>query len=114
MKFRNLDITQFFYNQAGQSYFDSQSVQVIPFCNGWVAINKGDTLVRVNGIPLKPYPPGHPELSGESYGVAGNLGEVFVGDNMVIQVVFDTAAGGVAPWVIIAQKFYLPNYNPNV
>jgi hypothetical protein len=90
------------YNLIPQSYFGPQEVVPDPRCNGWTAINKGDTLVIVNGIKLKPFPPGHPELSGESFGVQGNLGETYGG---VISITF--AAGGVAPEVMIIQKYYM-------
>lgn len=92
------------YNIIPQSFFAPQEVTPDSKCNGWTAINKGDTLVIVNGIKLKPFPPGHPELSGESFGVQGNLGEVYTG---IISIVFDATGGGVAPEVLIIQKYYI-------
>jgi hypothetical protein len=88
------------YNIIGQSYFESQQVNPDPRCNGWTAVNKGATLCIVNGIELKPFPPGHPELSGESFGVTGNLGEVFTG-----RITLDITPGAGAKLLLI-QKFY--------
>ncbi len=99
------------FNIIAQSYQNSQQLQLEELCNGYTAINTGDTLVYVNNVPLKPYPSGHPELSGESYTVAGNFGEVYVGANGAISIAF--VAGGAAPQVTIIQKFYLPN-NPRI
>ena len=91
------------YNIIGQSYYLGQEVKPDKNCNGWTAINKGDTLAWVNGVPLKPYPPGHPELSGESFGVSGNEQEVYDGR---IKIVFDNSVG-TNPWIVIVQKFYI-------
>lgn len=45
----------------------SGNVEVHPLCFGFIFVNKGDLEVRVNNITLKPFPAGHPELSGESF-----------------------------------------------
>jgi len=90
-----------YYDIVAQLYEVGQEVAVDPNCNEWTAINTGDTLVVVCGIPLKPYPPGHPELTGAAIAIPGNKWEVFQGR---IWIVF--AAGGAAPQVCIIQKYY--------
>lgn len=89
------DIIAQTYNKGGEVAVDSR-------CNGWTAINNGDTLVRVCGIPLKPFPPAHPELTGAAIAIPGNKWEVYKGR---IWIVFD--AGGTNPEVVIIQKYYL-------
>ena len=69
------------YDIIAQDYAVGGEVKVDPFCNGWTAINNGDTLVRVCGIPLKPYPPGHPELTGAAIAIPGNQGEIYRGSH---------------------------------
>lgn len=90
------------YDIISQSYTQGQEVKVDVRCNSWTAINTGDTLVRVNGIPLKPFPAGHPELTGAAIAVPGNIGEFYQGR---IWIVFD-ATPGVSPEVVIIQKYY--------
>ena len=94
------------YNQLFKQYIVSAQHQLNPKCNGYVAVNIGDTLVTVNGIPLKP--PVAPNLSGESEGVQGNEGEIFVGQNGVLPIVFVNPGGvGVNQKVIIVEKYYV-------
>jgi hypothetical protein len=92
------------YNQKVTVYTTSKQHQLDKKCNGYVAINNGDTLVQVNQIPLKP--PVLPTLSGESEGIQGNEGEIFVGQNGVIPIIF-LAPAGVNPSVLIIEKYYL-------
>lgn len=92
-----------FYDIISKDYYTSGEVTVDPDCNGWTAINNGDQLVRVNGIPLKPFPAGHPELTGAAVAIPGNLGELYKGR---IWIAFDDSLGGTNPWVSIIQKFY--------
>lgn len=90
------------YNVIPQLYRESIEVTPDQKCNGWTAINKGDSTVIINGsIELKPFPPGHPELSGESFGVQGNIGEIFQG-----HITIDIGTGS-TPAVLIVQKIYL-------
>lgn len=90
------------FKTVAQSYYVSQgNIPAVANCNGWTAVNKGDTVVRINDIPLLPFPPGHPELSGESTGVMGNIGEVCVDS---FKIFFD---GGANPWLVLIQKFYV-------
>lgn len=88
------------YNIIAQTYFESIDVVADPRCNGWTAINKGATQAIVNNIKLKPFPPGHPELSGEAFGVQGNKGEIYKGH---ITIDIDAAGGE----VLLVQKYYL-------
>jgi|SRR5882672_1431105 len=90
-----------YYDIIAQNYEIGGEVPVDPECNGWTAINNGDDLVQVCGIPLKPFPPGHPELTGAAIAIPGNKWEVYRGR---IWIVF--AGIGVAPQVTIIQKFY--------
>lgn len=86
-----------------QSWRDFQVIPVGVNCNGYIAVNKGDVLAFVNEFPIKGFPIGHPELSGESYGVFGNLGEIYTGK---IELRFDNSAG-TTPWVVIGLKYYV-------
>jgi hypothetical protein len=90
------------YDFIAQSYYAGGEIKVDRYCNGFTAINTGDTLVFVCGIPLLPYPPGHPELSGAAVAIPGNKGEYFRGR---IWIVFADAPA-VVPSVLIIQKFY--------
>lgn len=92
------------YDIIANTYYASQEIRVDERCNGWTAINTGDTLVTVNGIPLKPFPPGHPELTGAAIAIPGNAGEFYRGR---IWCVFDNTPA-VSPQVTIIQKFYKP------
>jgi hypothetical protein len=92
------------YDIIAQSYTAGGEIHVDDRCNGFTAINIGDTLVTVCGIPLKPYPAGHPELTGAAVAIPGNAGEVFRGR---IWIVF-ASAPGVDPQVVIVQKYFKP------
>ena len=92
------------YDFIAQSYERGGDIKVDQYCNGFTAINTGDTLVTVCGIPLKPFPPGHPELTGAAIAIPGNLGELYRGR---IWIVFSDVPG-VNPQVVIIQKFYKP------
>jgi hypothetical protein len=69
---------------------DSTTVPRHAGCYGYTFINKGDTGVRVNQTYLKPYPPGRPDLSGESYSFVDPLRSLFNDD---FQIIFDAAPG---------------------
>jgi hypothetical protein len=92
------------YDIIAQAYAKGGEIKIDERCNGFTAINTGDTLVTVCGIPLKPFPPGHPELTGAAVAIPGNEGEVFTGR---IWIVFDDVPGA-NPQVVIIQKFYKP------
>jgi len=89
------------YSIIGQDYFQGQEVEIVPNCVDWIAINKGAVGVWVNGIFLKPFPPGHPELSGESFAVECNELEEFVGH---LTIVFQAGAN---PWLQLVQRYYV-------
>jgi hypothetical protein len=86
------------YNILTGSYTQTTRVQVVKNCNGWVAINKGNVEVRVQGLPL--LPAAVAGTSGESYGVSGNNDEIYSGD---IDVEFPIAGGQ----VYIIQKYFI-------
>jgi hypothetical protein len=96
---RKYNIRQVPINVSGQYVLDK-------CCNGFVAVNIGDTLVRVAQIPLKPPPA--PALTGESTGVQGNADETFVGTNGILPVTF-VAPIGANPLVMIIEKYYVPD-----
>jgi hypothetical protein len=89
------------YNVSGQGYYSDQYIKPDPLCNGWTAINRGDGLAYINGIPLSPSPV--PGTAGESITIGGNLGEIWGGD---LQLSFDKTATVFN--VVVIQKFYLP------
>lgn len=88
------------YNLLVSTYAGNQDVVVDPKCNGWTAINKGTLVARVNGIPLNPPPAAG--LSGESYTVGGNMGELYEGRLQVV-----VGVGDPTPLVVIIQKIYI-------
>lgn len=92
----------FKFNIAGQSYTVDQYVKPDRDCNGWTAINRGDGVVFINGIPLSPSPLG-PGFAGETFTVGGNKGEIWGGD---LNVQF--APGQLSPNLVLIQKFYIP------
>ncbi len=86
-----------YITQSGQYVLDKE-------CNGYVAVNIGDTICRVNNKLLKPPP--LPALSGENAGVAGNADEIFVGTNGVLPILFMPPAG-VNPLIMLTEKYYV-------
>lgn len=92
-EFRKYNATPIWVTKAG-------FVDIDPYCNGWVAINKGTGICTVNGVPLNPAPIA--TLSGETTGASGNEGEIFVGS---IQVKFAPVAD--TNLLLIVQKFFV-------
>lgn len=87
----------------------STSCTIDPYCNSWTVVNLGDIWVTVNGILLKGFPPGHPELTGASTGVNGNYGEIFRG-NVDVQSAQTTAGSGTTIFLcVFIQKVYVFN-----
>ncbi len=83
-----------------------RSADLIPVdknCFGWMAVNKGDGLAVVDGIELKGFIPGHPELSGESTAVVHPLALPFIKPQL--QVSFQGASS-----VTQVQLIFLINY----
>lgn len=68
--------------------------------NSWSVQNTGLVAVQVNGKTLLPAPA--PGLSGESFGVSGNYGEVYNRQYLTIQF-----AAGAGPAVELVQKYYI-------
>jgi hypothetical protein len=90
-----------------QELIGSTSCSIDPFCNAWEVINLGDIWVNVNGILLKGFPPGHPELTGASIGVAGQYGEIFKG-NVNVQSAATTPGSGTTQFLcLFIQKTYV-------
>lgn len=79
------------------SVYASGRVNVEKECYGFSFINKGGSAVRVNQILLKPYPPGHPELSGESFSFVDPEGRILA---QSFEVVFNAGAD---PFLQIVQ-----------
>jgi hypothetical protein len=96
---RKYNIRQVTFNSSGQYVLDK-------CCNGFVAVNIGDTLVRIQQIPLKPPPAIN--LTGESTGVQGNADEIFVGTNGMLTITFVNPVGA-NPLVMIIEKYYVPD-----
>lgn len=71
-------------------------------CYGFVFINKGDQWVYVNGVLLKGYPPGRPDLSGESFQYTDDNENGYMEKTFVVN--FDTTTGG-APFLQIVQVY---------
>lgn len=92
------------YSIVGAQYAESQDIVVDKRCNGWAAVNQGNTPVFVNGILLQPNPAFATDtLAGESVSIDGNEFEFYTGR---ISIVFDDLPG-TAPKVLIIQKFYI-------
>lgn len=96
------------YNEQVYEFRNSQQLQIGEYCNGFLAVNKGNAPVIINGFPLLPPPAAG--VSGESVGLIGNLGEIYVGNNGTIQIVFDLTGAPSNPLVVIVLKYYIPQY----
>ena len=90
------------YNEIVQNYYQSEMVVVPEMCNGYLAVNKGNTTIWINNFPL--LPPLGAGLSGESTGLIGNRGEIYKGNNRQLQVM---VGPGTQPWVVIVWKYYI-------
>lgn len=90
------------YNTTGAvPYVTSQTVIRVANCNGFTAVNTGDTIATVNDQVL--YPGTIGTNVGDSMTVGGNAGEIFIG---VITIIFVVPVGA-NPQVSINQKFYI-------
>ena len=92
------------YNTIVVTVTGSQNVPIPKGCNGYVAVNTGDTVFYVDNFPLLPAPA--LGLSGQSIGVAGNKDEIFVGNNNSLNVRVASPVG-VNPVLYIVFKYYL-------
>lgn len=77
------------FDEMAATVFISTTIPKHPKVYGYMFINKGDTGVWVNQTYLKPYPPGRPDLSGESYSFVDPLKAIFTGNGF--KVLFDAA-----------------------
>ena len=93
------------YNVQYVPYYSSQTIDVPKTANGYFAVNKGDTLVIVNGFPLLPRLAS--DVSGESVGVSGNKDEIFVGLNNSMLIQVTPAGAGHSAVVWIGWKYYI-------
>lgn len=91
------------YNISITPYTTGGSIEVDDRCNGFTAVNVGDDTAFVNGFPLFPGTPG--TVIGDAFGIGGNKDELYKGNIML-----SFAGVGVAPQVIIMQKFYIKDY----
>jgi hypothetical protein len=89
-------------NEVTQNIYQSGMVTVPDMCNGYVAVNKGNTTVQVNQFTLNP--PLVAGTSGESVGLQCNRKEIYSGNKGAIQV---NVGAGSQPWLSIKWKFYV-------
>jgi hypothetical protein len=94
------------YSISQQPIYDSKSIVLDPFCNSWTVVNLGDVWVTVNGMLLKGYPVGHPELTGSSIGATGNYGEIYRGLVNVNSAESTTGSGTTEFFCLFIQKIY--------
>lgn len=80
------------------SYRRNEKVPVEVGCYGFIALNKGGDLVTVNDMPLKPFPPGFPDLSGETWGFVDPWRNLY---KRPFQISF--AGTGTAPLLVLVQ-----------
>jgi len=90
------------FNVQGAAYTTNQDILVEKNLNAFTVVNEGDGILFINGIELKPFPPGHPELTGEAVTIGGNLGEVYQG-----RIELRFTAGQVTPKAVVIKKFYI-------
>lgn len=94
------------YNVSVANYSTSQRVNVMKGCNGFTAVNLGDTTVFINDIPL--FPSLTPATAiGDFVSIGGNEGEEYKGN---IKISFRVPLNA-APQVQIIQKFYVEGYS---
>lgn len=79
---------------GGQLTIDTNCCEIL-------VVNQGDDAAYINGLLLKPYPTGFPQLVGSSFAVDCNDDEEYDG---YLELVF--AGVGVAPLVQVVQRFY--------
>lgn len=94
------------YSINSQDIVTSESITLDPLCNSWTVINLGDVWVNVNGMLLKGYPIGHPELTGASIGATGNYGEVYKGLVQITSAQTTPGSGTTVFYCLFIQKVY--------
>ena len=95
---KNFDLLT--YEEDVQTYTASQDVDVFQHCNGFTAVVTGSDQVFINGHLMKPSTTPL-TVTGDSYSVGGNRGEIYVKRRIRIQFVTT-----VNPIVEIIQKYY--------
>ena len=88
------------YGEFTQTYTRQTIVPLRPNLNGYSVRNVGTSVAIVNNKRLLPRP--FAGVSGESFSMGGNLGELYEG---IIEIKFE-AGGGDA--IEVTQKFYIP------
>lgn len=92
------------YNLTFTPYRAGGNVEVDDRCNGFTVVNLGDDTALINGVPL--FPSATPLTAiGDVLSIGGNEGELYKG---VISLSF--AGVGVAPQVMVIQKFFIKDY----
>lgn len=104
---QNQQLTDFISSLTGGTYglefgryANAQTIPRQVGCYGFIWINIGDDLVTINTLPLKPFPPGFPALSGESFSFVDPWRNLY---NRNFTISF--AGVGVAPSVLIVQVY---------
>jgi hypothetical protein len=88
------------YDVITKNVFISGEQPLFDLVNSWAVQNTGLVAVDVNGKTLLPAPA--PGLSGESFGVSGNYGEVY--NRLYLTIQF---AAGAGPAIQLVQKYYI-------
>lgn len=86
------------YSFNGIPVTSNKTVELDPNCNGITVINRGDSTLTFNGIPLLPSTV--PGQTGEQLSIGGNANEIL---NNRIDLHF---TGGTINKAIVIQKFY--------
>lgn len=87
------------YNVLINDYIENRSIEVFENCNGFTAINSGETDCIVNGVLLHK---GSSTSMGESITFGGNINEIYCGR---IDIAFQGPYSN--PKLTIIQKIYL-------
>jgi hypothetical protein len=96
----DIDIPCIHFDVIVQPISISGEQPLVENLNAWSVQNTGNAIVKVNGKTLLPAPA--PGLSGESFGVSGNLGELYNRRYITIQF-----QAGAAPQIELVQKYYI-------
>lgn len=95
------------YTVNNQFLDSARSITLDAFCNSWTVVNLGNIWVNVNGMLLKGYPVGHPELVGASTGATGNYGEVYKGLVQITDARNTPGSGTTDFNLLFIQKVYV-------
>lgn len=90
------------FNMTSDNYNVSSFVNVVPRCNAIFAMNLGDTIATINGIPL--FPSATPAtVAGDAVKISGNELDEYKG---TIKLTFNFPLGA-NPNILIVQQFYI-------